>query len=197
MPVSSLAVPALASAALLIATAGLAAVPVLQSAAPGAVTAQSAVAPVPLPLAEHDAAQRKAHARSVASAASRAAEAAAAAAAATRRSQARASRTRSAIVSGDPRAIARTMLAAQGQAGQFGCLDRLWTRESEWRVTATNPSSGAYGIPQSLPASKMASAGSDWRTNARTQIRWGIGYIDERYGSPCAAWAHSESHGWY
>lgn len=196
MPVSSLTVPALASAALLIATAGLAAVPVLQSTAPGAVTAQSALAPVPLPLTEHDVAQRKAHARAVASTAARAA-AEAAAAADKRRSQARASRTRRAAASSNPRTIARTMLAAQGQAGQFGCLDRLWTRESEWRVTARNPSSGAYGIPQSLPASKMASAGSDWRTNARTQIRWGIGYIGERYGSPCAAWAHSESHGWY
>ena len=85
----------------------------------------------------------------------------------------------------------------QGQAGRFGCLDRLWNKESEWRVSATNPSSGAYGIPQSLPASEMAAAGSDWRTNARTQIRWGLGCINDRYGSPCAAWAHSQSHNWY
>lgn len=190
MPTSSRALPVLASAALLVATAGLAAVPLLQPAAPtGAVTAQSGAAPVPLRLSEHEAAQRKAHARAVAAASQAATEAS--------RAQARASRARRAAVSSDPRAIARAMLAAQGQAGQFGCLDRLWTRESEWRVTARNPSSGAYGIPQSLPASKLATAGSDWRTSARTQIRWGLGYIDARYGSPCAAWAHSQSHGWY
>lgn len=82
-------------------------------------------------------------------------------------------------------------------ASQFDCLDSLWTRESGWNYRATNPSSGAYGIPQSLPGSKMASAGSDWRTNPATQIRWGLGYIRGRYGSPCSAWAHSEETGWY
>ncbi|MDR6907295.1 septal ring factor EnvC (AmiA/AmiB activator) [Agromyces sp. 3263] len=80
---------------------------------------------------------------------------------------------------------------------QFRCLDLLWTRESGWRADAYNASSGAYGIPQSLPGSKMASAGADWRTNAATQIDWGLGYIDARYGSPCAAWAHSEATNWY
>ena len=70
-------------------------------------------------------------------------------------------------------------------------------RESRWDYRAMNPSSGAYGIPQSLPGSKMASAGSDWRTNPVTQIRWGLGYIAVRYGTPCGAWAHSESVGWY
>ncbi|MDG2497667.1 MAG: lytic transglycosylase domain-containing protein [Aquiluna sp.] len=80
---------------------------------------------------------------------------------------------------------------------QFSCLVKLWERESNWRWNATNKSSGAYGIPQSLPASKMASAGSDWRTNPETQIKWGIGYIDGRYGSPCAALAHSDEHNWY
>ncbi len=80
---------------------------------------------------------------------------------------------------------------------QFRCLDFLWTRESGWRADAYNASSGAYGIPQSLPGSKMASAGADWRTNAATQIDWGLGYIDARYGSPCAAWAHSEATNWY
>jgi hypothetical protein len=60
-----------------------------------------------------------------------------------------------------------------------------------------NPSSGAYGIPQSLPATKMASAGSDWRVNAETQIDWGLNYIRSVYGSPCQAWAHSEATGWY
>jgi hypothetical protein len=76
-------------------------------------------------------------------------------------------------------------------------LDRLWTRESGWRVGATNPTSGAYGIPQSLPAGKLAAAGADWRTNARTQIDWGLSYIHDRYGSPSKAWAHSEDTGWY
>ncbi|MCK0112279.1 lytic transglycosylase domain-containing protein [Ornithinimicrobium sp. F0845] len=100
--------------------------------------------------------------------------------------------------SGDPRSIARNMLGNYGWSqDQFGCLDSLWMRESGWSHTATNPSSGAYGIPQSLPASKMASAGADYRTNPATQIRWGLGYIQGRYGSPCAAWAHSQSVGWY
>ena len=89
------------------------------------------------------------------------------------------------------------MLAARGQSSQFSCLDRLWTKESGWRTTADNPSSSAYGIPQALPGSKMASAGSDWRTNPATQIAWGLSYIAGSYGTPCAAWAHSQSHNWY
>ncbi|WP_173924046.1 hypothetical protein [Agromyces sp. Marseille-P2726] len=80
---------------------------------------------------------------------------------------------------------------------QFRCLDLLWTRESGWRADAYNRSSGAYGIPQSLPGSKMAAAGADWRTNAATQIDWGLSYIANRYGSPCSAWAHSEAYNWY
>jgi hypothetical protein len=80
---------------------------------------------------------------------------------------------------------------------QFSCLVKLWNRESNWRWNATNKSSGAYGIPQSLPATKMASAGADWRTNPDTQIRWGLGYISGRYGNPCAALAHSDRRGWY
>lgn len=80
---------------------------------------------------------------------------------------------------------------------QFTCLDRLWTRESSWNHRARNAASGAYGIPQALPAAKMASAGPDWRTSAATQIRWGLGYIRDRYGSPCAAWGHTEATGWY
>ena len=80
---------------------------------------------------------------------------------------------------------------------QFGCLDSLYIRESNWNPRADNPSSSAYGIPQALPGSKMASAGADWATNPVTQIRWGLGYIRDRYGSPCGAWGHSQSHGWY
>ena len=98
----------------------------------------------------------------------------------------------------DPRDIARALLSEFGFSGdQFGCLDSLWTRESNWRINADNPSSSAYGIPQALPGSKMSSAGADWATNPATQIRWGLGYIQDRYGSPCGAWGHSQSHGWY
>jgi hypothetical protein len=88
---------------------------------------------------------------------------------------------------------------ARQQVGsaQFSCLDKLFQRESGWNTYATNPSSGAYGIPQALPASKMASAGADWKTNPFTQVRWGLNYIANRYGSPCGAWAHSQSVGWY
>ena len=99
---------------------------------------------------------------------------------------------------GDPKAIASALLGDYGWDGsQFGCLDKLWTRESNWNVHAHNASSGAHGIPQALPGSKMASAGPDWESNPVTQIKWGLGYIQGRYGSPCNAWGHSESHGWY
>ncbi|MFF1572881.1 lytic transglycosylase domain-containing protein [Leifsonia sp. NPDC058292] len=80
---------------------------------------------------------------------------------------------------------------------QYNCLVSLWNRESHWNVYAYNASSGAYGIPQALPGSKMASAGADWQTNASTQIAWGLGYIQGRYGTPCGAWDHSENEGWY
>jgi hypothetical protein len=80
---------------------------------------------------------------------------------------------------------------------QYDCLESLWDRESNWNAFAENPSSGAYGIPQSLPGDKMATAGADWQTNPVTQILWGLGYIEARYGSPCGAWAHSEDVGWY
>ncbi|WP_412973614.1 lytic transglycosylase domain-containing protein [Pseudoclavibacter sp. CFCC 13611] len=82
-------------------------------------------------------------------------------------------------------------------ADQFVCLVSLWQKESGWRVNAKNSSSGAYGIPQSLPGSKMASAGADWQTNPATQIEWGLGYIAGRYSTPCGAWGHSQSVGWY
>jgi hypothetical protein len=98
----------------------------------------------------------------------------------------------------DPRSIGKALLADFGwSSDQFGCLDSLWTKESGWNITADNPSSSAYGIPQALPGSKMASAGSDWATNPVTQITWGLGYIQDRYGSPCSAWGHSQSHNWY
>jgi hypothetical protein len=95
------------------------------------------------------------------------------------------------------RGIAYKMLASFGfSTSQFGCLDDLWTRESNWQYNAAN-ASGAYGIPQALPGSKMASAGSDWLTNPATQIKWGLGYIKSIYGTPCGAWSHEEADGWY
>jgi hypothetical protein len=80
---------------------------------------------------------------------------------------------------------------------EFACLNKLWARESGWNHRASNSSSGAYGIPQALPGGKMESAGADWRTNPATQIKWGLGYIKGRYGTPCKAWQHSEDVGWY
>jgi hypothetical protein len=99
---------------------------------------------------------------------------------------------------GSPQQIAEAMLGSFGwSSGQFSCLDPLWARESGWSVTAYNAGSGAYGIPQALPGSKMASAGPDWQTDAATQIRWGLEYIKSTYGSPCGAWAHEQATGWY
>ncbi|HHW50484.1 MAG TPA: hypothetical protein GX406_03295 [Pseudoclavibacter sp.] len=96
------------------------------------------------------------------------------------------------------KAYAKSRMSAYGwDNAEYTCLVNLWTRESNWRYNATNSSSKAYGIPQALPGSKMASAGADWRTNSQTQITWGLSYISARYGTPCAAWDHSESTGWY
>lgn len=122
-----------------------------------------------------------------------AAEAAAAAAAAAAEAQ------RVANTPDGARATARSL--AQSSYGwgesQFSCLDKLWQKESGWSYTARNASSGATGIPQSLPGSKMASAGNDWATNASTQVKWGLDYIQRAYGSPCSAWSHSQSVNWY
>jgi hypothetical protein len=101
-------------------------------------------------------------------------------------------------VSGSPRQIAQAMLGSFGwSSSQFSCLDPLWEHESRWSVTAANPGSGAFGIPQALPGSRMASAGPDWQTSAATQITWGLRYIRDAYGSPCAAWSHAQATGWY
>jgi hypothetical protein len=99
----------------------------------------------------------------------------------------------------DPREIARQILKNKYGYGadQFACFDNIIMRESKWNVHATNPSSGAYGIPQALPGYKMATVASDWRTNPATQIIWGVHYMDSRYGSPCAAWSFKRAHGWY
>lgn len=97
-----------------------------------------------------------------------------------------------------PHGIARSMLGDFGWSHrQFRYLDWLWSRESSWNVGAANPDSGAFGIPQAVPGAKMASAGPDWQTSARTQIRWGLEYIRGRYGSPRNAWDHEVSAGWY
>ena len=97
------------------------------------------------------------------------------------------------------RAVARRMLPRfhWSVRKQFRYLSWLWQRESGWNKYAMNPYSGAYGIPQALPGSKMASAGPNWRSNAATQIRWGLRYIRARYGSPHRAWNHSQATGWY
>ena len=96
------------------------------------------------------------------------------------------------------KAIARSMMSGYGWSdSEFSCLENLWNRESSWNYQAQNASSGAYGIPQALPGAKMSEVADDWATNPSTQITWGLGYISGRYGTPCSAWAHSESVGWY
>lgn len=99
---------------------------------------------------------------------------------------------------GTAQAIAYELVLARGwDDAQYACLVSLWNRESHWNVYAENKSSGAYGIPQALPGDKMATVAADWRTNARTQIVWGLGYIAGRYKNPCGAWTSSETRGWY
>jgi len=98
------------------------------------------------------------------------------------------------------RATAQAMASSQygWGADQFSCLNQLWQKESEWKFDAVNSNGGATGIPQALPGNKMATAGSDWATNATTQIAWGLGYIKaSSYGTPCAAWSHSQANNWY
>ena len=98
----------------------------------------------------------------------------------------------------EAQAIGKEMMLAAGFGeDQWGCLYNLWMRESGWRTTAGNVSSGAYGIPQSLPASKMAAFGGDYLTNPRTQIAWGLSYIKGRYGTPCGGWSSFQAKGWY
>ncbi|WP_329137549.1 transglycosylase SLT domain-containing protein [Streptomyces sp. NBC_00670] len=90
-------------------------------------------------------------------------------------------------------AIARQIVPS----GQFQCFSNIVNHESTWNYQATNPSSGAYGLVQALPAGKMASAGADWRTNPATQIKWGLNYMNQRYGSPCDAWSYWQANGNY
>lgn len=100
----------------------------------------------------------------------------------------------------DPKPYAIELMREHGWGdNQWGCLDSLWVGESDWEWDAKNSSSGAYGIPQSLPAKKMATVGDDWKTNPITQMRWGLQYIEDSYGSPCKAksfWDSKDPH-WY
>ena len=99
---------------------------------------------------------------------------------------------------GTPKEVAMNLLPDHGWSdSQFSCLEKLWNKESRWRTDADNPTSTAYGIPQALPGNRMAAYGKDWRTNAVTQIKWGLDYIEATYGSPCSAWGHSQAKGWY
>jgi colicin import membrane protein len=142
-----------------------------------------------------------ANAAAVAKANAAAAKAAAAKAAAAKAAAAARAKAAAPVALNDPagaQAYAASKLGSFGwSADQMQCLKRLWTKESEWRTTATNASSGAYGIVQSLPAEKMASAGADYLTNYRTQINWGLNYIQERYQSPCGALNFHLSNNWY
>ncbi|MBP0450900.1 transglycosylase SLT domain-containing protein [Kitasatospora sp. RG8] len=91
----------------------------------------------------------------------------------------------------------QTIAAQIVPANQLASFSQIISHESSWNVTATNPSSGAYGLAQALPGSKMASAGADWRTNPTTQIKWALDYMNSRYGSPNAAWSFWQTHHWY
>jgi hypothetical protein len=97
------------------------------------------------------------------------------------------------------REIAKSLIAANysWSEKQFTCLDQLWTRESHWNYKARNKVSGAHGIAQALPATKMEIVGTDWRTNPVTQITWGLKYVKERYNTPCAAWSKFKRSNWY
>jgi hypothetical protein len=100
------------------------------------------------------------------------------------------------LSSGDPREIAQALMPAYGFSGdQFGCLDSLYVSESNWRVDADNPTSSAYGIPQALTS--MHDLPADYMTSAESQIRWGLDYIADSYGSPCAAWEFKQANNWY
>ncbi|MFI6449509.1 transglycosylase SLT domain-containing protein [Kitasatospora sp. NPDC050543] len=96
-----------------------------------------------------------------------------------------------------PASTAQALAAKIVPASQLASFNKIVAHESSWNVTATNASSGAYGLVQALPGSKMASAGADWKTNPATQIKWGLNYMNERYGSPNAAWAFWQTHHWY
>lgn len=146
-------------------------------------------------VAEASAAQDKADADAAAAAAAAAAKAEADAKAAAEAAQ----RQAAANTVAGAKATASSMASSQygWGADQFRCLDSLWTKESGWDYRAVNPNGGATGIPQALPGSKMATVAADWQTNATTQVTWGLRYISAAYGTPCAAWAHSQANNFY
>lgn len=140
------------------------------------------------------AAKRREQARAAAELAQRQADAAAARERTQQQRAARsATRTFQAPTVGGAQSYARSRLSSS----QYSCLDSVVRHESGWNHRATNPSSGAYGLMQALPGSKMSSAGSDWRTNPVTQIKWGLSYMNARYGSPCGAWNFWLKNRWY
>jgi hypothetical protein len=145
--------------------------------------------------AEEDA--RKAAAKTAAArkqAADDAAAAKAKAAAAKKAASALAATVKSSYTAAEVQAMAQSII---GDSSQYQCFSNIVTRESGWNYTATNASSGAYGLVQALPGSKMASAGADWRTNPATQIKWGLNYMNSRYNSPCGAWSFWQANHWY
>jgi len=150
---------------------------------------------------QKDAADRAAAAQAAAeqAAAEQAAAAQAAAEAAAAQAAAEAAALAQTNTPEGAKAAARSIAASKYGWGesQMSCLTQLWQKESGWNYQAVNKGSGATGIPQSLPGSKMASAGSDWATNATTQVTWGLDYIQRAYGTPCSAWSHSQAVNWY
>jgi hypothetical protein len=127
----------------------------------------------------------------------------AAEAAAKERAEAKAAASRSKDISDFPVATSYSIAQLQAMArqivpsGQFQCFSNIVDHESDWNYKAVNPSSGAYGMFQALPGSKMSSAGADWQTNPATQIKWGLNYMNDRYGSPCEAWSFWQANNWY
>ncbi len=119
------------------------------------------------------------------------------------RTEAKAAASRSKDISDIPVASSYSIAQIQAMArqivpsGQFQCFSNIVDHESDWNYKAVNPSSGAYGMFQALPGTKMSSAGADWRTNPATQIKWGLGYMNDRYGSPCDAWSFWQANNWY
>ncbi|GGW36893.1 aggregation-promoting factor C-terminal-like domain-containing protein [Streptomyces caelestis] len=130
-------------------------------------------------------------------------KAAKAAEAAKERAKAKEAASRSKDISDFPVATSYTIAQIQAMArqmvpaGQFQCFSNIVDHESDWNYKAVNPSSGAYGMFQALPGTKMSSAGADWRTNPATQIKWGLNYMNDRYGSPCDAWSFWQANNWY
>lgn len=127
----------------------------------------------------------------------------AAEAAAKERAEAKAAASRSKDIADFPVATSYSIAQLQAMArqlvpaGQFQCFSNIVDHESDWNYKAVNPSSGAYGMFQALPGSKMSSVGADWRTNPATQIKWGLNYMNDRYGSPCEAWSFWQANNWY